>query len=157
VGDEVWGRDIIFGEVVDGKPKDSARLLSIVTPLVRQIYEGDTFKLDPNSAAAHTNRGNVYLDRGEHQQAIAAYAKALLANPDYVIAYINRGLAYKALGDLSETRADFNRVLAYLDQPSLEIQPGNHPELNIASLDDLSIWVGNTRKQVLAYLAELEI
>ena len=156
VGDEVWGRDVIFDKVEDGKPKDPKRLLNIVSPLVSKIYESDTFKLDPNSAAAYTNRGNVYLDQGDYEQAIAAYNQALAINPTYIIAYINRGQAYKALNDLGQAGADFNQALTYLDHPSLDIQPGNHPDLHIASLEDLSTWISNTRRQVVAYLDELE-
>lgn len=156
VGDEVWGRDIIFGEVEAGQPKDPEGLLNTVAPLVREIYESDTFKLEPNSAAAHTNRGNVYLDQGEYEQAIAAYNQALTINPNYVIAYINRGQAHKALGDLGQARADFTQALTCLDHPSLDIQPGNHPDLHMASLEYLSTWIGNTRRHVMAYLDELK-
>jgi tetratricopeptide (TPR) repeat protein len=156
VGDEVWGRDVIFGEVEDGQPKDPKGLLNIVAPLVRKIYESDTFKLDPNSAAAHTNRGNVYLDQGDYEQAIAAYNQALAINPNYVIAYINRGQAYKALGDPGQAGADFNQALTRLDHPNLDIQPSNHPDLHMTSMEYLSTWISNTRRQVIAYLDELE-
>lgn len=92
----------------------------------------------------------------DFEPAIAAYRQALALNPNYVIAYINRGQAYQALGDQTQARADFNQALTHLDHPTLDIQPGNHPDLHIASLEYLSSWISNTRRRVTTYLDELE-
>src|SRR5436190_15911175 len=45
--------------------------------------------------AAYVNRGNAYHSRGEYDQAIADYGKAIEINPKYAEAYNNRGATHE--------------------------------------------------------------
>ena len=60
---------------------------------------------------AYNNRGNSYRSKGEHDQAIADYSKALELNPDFVAAYINRGTSYSDKGENDQAIADFAKAL----------------------------------------------
>ncbi|MCF8109127.1 MAG: tetratricopeptide repeat protein [Desulfohalobiaceae bacterium] len=60
-----------------------------------------------NCAAAYGNMGNVHLTRGDLDQALAMYEKALAINEELgrkqgmAIQYDNMGIVYKTRGDLS--------------------------------------------------------
>lgn len=127
VGDDVYGYSIVLGKAINGRPAHPVQLLTILTPIVSKIYESDRFQLDPDSAAAHTNRGNVHLDQGEYELALDAYNQALTVNPNYIVAYTNRGHAYQAKQDSASARADFEQVIALLGKPTPDILPDNHP------------------------------
>ncbi|MFA9476192.1 MAG: tetratricopeptide repeat protein, partial [Filomicrobium sp.] len=66
-----------------------------------------TVALDPNDAAAYTNRGNSYDDKGEYALAIADFDKAIALNPNDANAYYNRGNAYDDKGEYDLAIADF--------------------------------------------------
>lgn len=55
-----------------------------------------------NYPPALTNRGNLLLDEGRVDDAIASYRAAILADPDYAIAHLNLGVAYKRAGRIEE-------------------------------------------------------
>lgn len=77
------------------------------------------------------NRGAAHTAKGEYDQAIACFGKALAIEPRFAEAYCNRGTAYyekgqydPAISDFSkaiEINADFaqayyNRAIAYFDK-----------------------------------------
>jgi tetratricopeptide (TPR) repeat protein len=64
-------------------------------------YLNEAIKLKPDLAEAYNNRGNVYVDLGQHQQAITDYNEAIRLKPDYDRAYSNRGSAYFIQGNNS--------------------------------------------------------
>jgi tetratricopeptide (TPR) repeat protein len=70
----------------------------------------DTMETDLNDAAAYFNRGNVYFDKGQYDQAISDYTKALEIDPKMVAAYVSRGLAYKIKGQYEQGDSDFNKA-----------------------------------------------
>jgi tetratricopeptide (TPR) repeat protein len=51
---------------------------------------------------ALTNVGNLLLENGELERAIAYYERALSGDREYAVAYLNLGVAYKRAGRLSE-------------------------------------------------------
>jgi tetratricopeptide (TPR) repeat protein len=51
-------------------------------------------QIEQNFALAFDARGQVYDDKGEYDQAIFDYSKAIEANPMHVAAYYNRGYVY---------------------------------------------------------------
>lgn len=53
-------------------------------------------------APALTNLGNLLLEDGEVDAAIAQYERAISSDRDYAIAHLNLGAAYKRLGRLDE-------------------------------------------------------
>jgi len=61
--------------------------------------------------AVHIQQGNDYSDKGNYDQAIAAYDKAIQRNPDYAEAYYGRGNAYEAKGDHDRAIADYDKAI----------------------------------------------
>ncbi len=57
------------------------------------------------------NRGIEHMGKGEHDQAISDFSKALEINPRYALAYGNRGIAYRNKGQLDDAISDYNKVL----------------------------------------------
>ena len=49
--------------------------------------------LNPNLAAAWSNRGIALGNLGRHEEAVASYDRALDLNPNYAEAWVNRGIA----------------------------------------------------------------
>jgi tetratricopeptide (TPR) repeat protein len=62
----------------------------------------------------------VYAARGDHNRAISEYIEAIKLDPAYVEAYVNCGLAYKALGLTAQANSDFRLAQSIdpLDQVS---------------------------------------
>jgi tetratricopeptide (TPR) repeat protein len=56
----------------------------------------------PHYAPALTNLGNLLLEEGKLEAAIASYERAIGSDRDYAIAYLNLGVAYKRAGRLDE-------------------------------------------------------
>ncbi len=55
--------------------------------------------------------GVIACNRKDYTAAVVAFSKAILANPDNVPAYVNRGNAYSYLGELDKAVADYNAAL----------------------------------------------
>jgi len=68
-------------------------------------------KFEPNDAKAYLDRGNVHLDEGNYDEAIADYSQAIRLDPNYVAAYNDRGIAYKNIGDNDNAIADYNQAI----------------------------------------------
>lgn len=64
------------------------------------------------TAAALYEQGNVLFDGGEYGAAIAAYDQALALDDSNARAFNNRALAYEALGQIDQARADFAAAVA---------------------------------------------
>lgn len=56
---------------------------------------------------------------GKYEAALTDFNHALELNPKLAEAYGNRGLAYKAMGQVEKAIADFERVLELTDNPQL--------------------------------------
>jgi tetratricopeptide (TPR) repeat protein len=55
-----------------------------------------------NYPPALTNLGNLLLERGEVQAAIASYEAAIAADPQYALAHVNLAAAYKRAGRVED-------------------------------------------------------
>jgi tetratricopeptide (TPR) repeat protein len=64
-------------------------------------------------------RGNQYWRRGEHQQALAFFTKAIQQDPHFVKAHVKRGQAHHCLGDYQHAIDDFTAALR-IDSASQE-------------------------------------
>jgi tetratricopeptide (TPR) repeat protein len=62
-------------------------------------------------AGFYNNRGNAYSVKGEFDQAISDYTKAIELNPKLDFAYSNRGNAYKDKGQFDEAITDYSRAI----------------------------------------------
>ena len=68
-------------------------------------------KINPRLANAYNNRGNVWRDKGQLQQAISDFDKAIELEPRLALAYASRGLVRLAQGKCVEAEQDFARSL----------------------------------------------
>lgn len=63
--------------------------------------------IDPKLGEAFLQLGDLYFERKDFAQAIAAYEKAVAAKPDLAEAHYQLGLAYKRTGEESKAREEF--------------------------------------------------
>jgi protein O-mannosyl-transferase len=71
----------------------------------------DTVYKSPNKARPYNNRGNAYKTKGNIDQAISDYNKAMEVDPNLVEAYNNRGNAYQTKGNLDQAILDYNKAI----------------------------------------------
>jgi len=62
-------------------------------------------------AFAFTSLANIHDDRGESDLALADYARAIAAKPDYYWAYYNRGVLYVKQSAYPKAFADFDKAI----------------------------------------------
>lgn len=67
----------------------------------------------------YSNRGIVYLAKGDNDRAIADFEQAIKLKPDSVVPYFNRASAYSVKSDYDRAIADINQVIKL--QPDLAI------------------------------------
>ena len=66
--------------------------------------------LDPGLVAAYNNRAKGCYDRGEYDQAIEDWTKAIQLGPSFAHAYSMRAKTYQVLGDQAKAEADFAKA-----------------------------------------------
>jgi Tfp pilus assembly protein PilF len=59
----------------------------------------------------YNNRGIAYGEKGQYDQAISDFNKAIEINPRYVKAYNNRGIIYRLKGQYEQAISDFNKAI----------------------------------------------
>jgi tetratricopeptide (TPR) repeat protein len=64
-----------------------------------------------NRTSAYTIRGNAYDNKGQYDQAIADFTKAIEINPRYAKAYTNRGSVYNSKGQADRAIADYGKAI----------------------------------------------
>jgi len=72
------------------------------------------------SALTYNNLGNLYAATARFKNATAAYQKAVEIEPDYIEAYMNKGLAAMQAGQITDAHSAFERA-AILDPTNAEI------------------------------------
>ena len=72
----------------------------------------DVVQKSPHKARPHNNLGIAYFDKGQLEEAIAAYKCALAIDPNLVEAHCNLGSAYDTRGQTEEAIAAYKRALA---------------------------------------------
>ena len=83
-----------------------------------------------NDSVKCYNHGNKRLRLGDKPGAIKYYSFAIIQNPDFVEAYLNRGTAKAELGDMSGAIEDYNHTLE-LD-PHLALAYSNRSRAKLA-------------------------
>jgi len=64
-----------------------------------------------NNAEAYSNRGLSWYKKGDHDQAISDFTRAIELNPRYANAYYNRGIAYDDKGQYDRAISDYTRAI----------------------------------------------
>lgn len=62
------------------------------------------------AAAAHLKRGDLLLSRNKVAAALTSYDKAVGADPGWAAAYVKRGMARRAKGDLNGSIEDYEKA-----------------------------------------------
>ena len=69
-------------------------------------------RLRPTYPEAHSNLGGALIDKGQLQEGIAAYRRAIHLNPNFPAAHYNLGNALKNAGQLDEAIAAYRQAIA---------------------------------------------
>ena len=59
---------------------------------------------------AYNNRGNLYEEIGQKEKALADFNQAITLNPNFAIAYYNRGVIYFQLENISQCKKDLEKA-----------------------------------------------
>lgn len=84
---------------------------------------------DPKHYRAITNQGNVALETGNVDEAIAAYEQALRINEDFANAHHNLGVAYRRKGEYGKSVAAIKRA-----QRAMRAQDSQEARSSLSSL-----------------------
>lgn len=94
-------------------------VLSIIT-IIRNIdWKNEdnlwiaTGKTSPSSPNTHNNLGDVYGRRGDFNNAVLEFKKAIAIKPDYADAYHNLGNTYKAMGKIEDAIKNYQFALKF--------------------------------------------
>jgi tetratricopeptide (TPR) repeat protein len=71
----------------------------------------DAIAKSPRKARCYSERGNAYKNRGNLNEAISDYSKAMEIDPNYAAAYNNRGAAYLKKGNAEQALFDCNKAI----------------------------------------------
>ncbi len=66
---------------------------------------------ESKDAKFYNNRGVAYGEKGQYDQAISDFNRALEINPRYQKAYSNRGTTYRLMRQFDRAISDFNRAI----------------------------------------------
>lgn len=69
-------------------------------------------------AIGYLFRGNIFAEKGQYDQAVSDFTKALEINPRFAEAYLQRGFARDRLRDFVGALQDFEKALEYEPDPS---------------------------------------
>jgi len=87
-------------------------------PTVKALVEGFQTAIKTRDLF---NNGNVYLNKGEYDQAIANYDEVIRLNSKFAMAYYNRGNAYNAKKNYDQAIADYSKAIRL--KPNLDTTP----------------------------------
>jgi len=79
--------------------------------------------LNPRNYTALFFRGRIEQHRKEYLNAIKYYSEIIQINPGYIIAYLYRGDAYRALGDANQQKSFWEKAITDYSQ-ALTLDPG---------------------------------
>jgi tetratricopeptide (TPR) repeat protein len=86
-------------------------LLTITIPILFSCASTQQKQSEPRDAEFYYNRGVAYYNKGQYDEAILDYGRALEINPRLAKAYFARGNVYDKLGQHDEAILDFTKTL----------------------------------------------
>jgi TonB family protein len=98
--------------MVNGQPRQWSGTFEIVWKLDGDGGDGDRRESAQTAVQDSIKQGDASRQKGDFDQAIAAYNKALSINPQLAEAYFVRGIAWRYKGDNDRAIADFNQALS---------------------------------------------
>jgi tetratricopeptide (TPR) repeat protein len=83
----------------------------------RAIKDFDkAIRLDPNNAAAFSDRGVAWFYKKEYDKAIEDYDEAIRLYPEYALAFFNRGLAWLCKKEYDNAIKDYDKATKCFDE-----------------------------------------
>ena len=76
----------------------------------------------PDNAVAYFDKGVLCAQKGEIDNAIQKFDKAIELHPNYTLAYLNRGDAHFLKGEFKKAVHDYDKVLQFLDAYQKDVQ-----------------------------------
>uniref|UniRef100_B1XSW2 TPR repeat-containing protein n=1 Tax=Polynucleobacter necessarius subsp. necessarius (strain STIR1) TaxID=452638 RepID=B1XSW2_POLNS len=75
---------------------DALRFMGVICALQKEWDQALTWldlalQFDPQNGIAHSNRGNILVELGCHEEALSCYQRVIALNPQYAEAYSNQG------------------------------------------------------------------
>ena len=127
-------RKTVLAAALSLLPLGQPLLLVSSTSLATGAVLLSTQAANAQSAELFLKRGYAKFEKGDYQDAIVDYNKAIVINPQLAIAYAMRGFSKVALGDNKGTINDFNRALeiepkmflAYYGRGILKVKFGDY-------------------------------
>ena len=111
-----------YEQVLSKQPRhfDALHLLGVVAaqtnnPALAAELIGKAVEINPNSAPAYANHGNVLQELKRLDDALASYDKAINLEPYYAEAFNNRGATLQKLKRLDDALASYDKAIE-LDQ-----------------------------------------
>ena len=71
----------------------------------------EVISVDPNRAEAYRLRGYAYVQKGDHDRALADYDRAVELEPKKALGYSHRGGVHEKKGDYDHALADYDRAV----------------------------------------------
>lgn len=101
---------------IDPRHADALHFLGLIAHLLERHQEAidlisRALKITP-IAAMHANLAQVQNTLGQHEAALESYQQAIVMNPKFVLAYVNRAGILLAQGRLQEAIAHYQQALA---------------------------------------------
>ena len=86
-------------------------ILPIVLFLLFSCATTEQKQSESRNPKFYNNRGIAYGEKGQYDQAISDFNKAIEINPRYEKAYSNRGIVYRLKGQYDRAISDFNKAI----------------------------------------------
>jgi tetratricopeptide (TPR) repeat protein len=100
------------------KNKDTIRAAAYIEKAMQATYPGQkihyfstAISIDPDYAPAFNNRGKIYQEIGQEENALSDFNSAVTLDSTFVFAYYNRGTLYQKMGDNRKAIRDLNRAI----------------------------------------------
>ena len=111
-----------------------------------------------NKALVNDIYGKIYMKRGKYSQALGYFDKSIEADPSFSIAYHNRSVCHKNMGDIENAKNDLENAISlndnvavfYFSQAKLNESLGNNKEAKLNYEQALEI-DGNYKEALTNY------
>jgi tetratricopeptide (TPR) repeat protein len=94
-----------------------------VIVLALALHTTITAQTEPKTAKEYSDRADKYYEKKEYDKAIADYSAALKIDPNYIEAFIYRGITYSFKREWEKAIADFNVALKIDANCAKDINP----------------------------------
>jgi len=97
--------------MVDKLHKFWPMFVIIIIPILFSCASTQQKQVESRDAKFYNNRGTDRGEKGQYDEAISDFKKAIEINPRYNKAYNNRGIVYRLKGQYDQAVSDFNKAI----------------------------------------------